>query len=892
MSRFDLETSMAAWRRSLENRDVILPEDLDELERHIRDQVDELRRSGRSERDAFTEAIGMMGDPSHTESAFREVYWPKLRRKGMLQHRVLSQGVLLRGYLKAAVRSLLRRKGYSAVNVFGLAVGLACALLLFQYVTYQQSYDDFHADADRIYRVRHDVFRGSEPLFQVATTYPAVGPTMAATFPDVEVFTRMYMFYGGGVIRVGDRIFNEDLIFAADSTFFSVFSYPLVHGNPEELLTEPMTAVISTEMATKYFGDANPVGRDFTFANDRVYEIVGVAESPEQSHFKFNFLLTFDDDVFAANFERDAWNWYDFYTYLKLRPGTDPDALEAQFPPVIAQHKSEQDAANEIFSLQPLTDIHLHSDLLQEARTNGSATSIYFLTVIAALILLIAWVNYVNLATARATERAREIGVRKAVGAHRRDLIRQFILESALINGAACLLAVVLSLAAMPLFGRLTGTSESMGLILDAGFWGFLAASLLLGSLCAGLYPAFVLSSFKPSSVLRGRFSTGRRGLLLRKGLVLVQFAASVGLISGTIIVYQQIDYMRSRDLGIDIDQTLVIDGPDVVPDDSVHALRIKSFRDELLQFSGVQKVTGTTEIPGNLIYWTTSARRLQDAPEDNFSIYRIGIDDQFLETFGHRLIAGRSFEEERATDRERIIISEEAVRSLGLADPDQAVGAMLHMGRDTVEVLGVVENYHHEGLQKGFYPIAFHYHPREDRYFAVRFDPSQTASVIETAERTFKASFPGNPFSYVFLDDHFARQYRSNRQFAGVFGFFALLAIFVAALGLSGLAGFTASQRSKEIGIRKVLGSRVSNILLLLAKDYLRLVVLAGFAAVPVIWWIMSRWLERFAFRLDIQPWPFVVALAAVLFIALATVSLQSLRVATMDPVKTLRAE
>ena len=888
---FNLEAAIASWRRSLEHRNVILPEDLDELEQHVRDQFTILTQEGVPAQEAYRKIVAAMGDQSEIEAAFRRVYWPKLRRKGMIRRHVGFRLGMVRSYLRVSFRSLMKRKAYTAINVVGLAVGLASGLLIMHYVATELSFDEFHEDKDRIYRVRHDLFRGEERLFKVATTYPAVGPTAESTFPEIESVSRLFLWYNGGVVRIADRSFREERVFSADSNFFSFFSFPLIIGDRSTALSRPFTAVLSSETAEKYFGDENPIGRMMTFSNGHEYEITGVATSPERSHLKFKVLLSLDESALGSGFTQQAWNWYDFYTYLKLKRGAEPRTVERGFPDMIARHKGPAAAAREVLTLQPLTDIHLHSDLLQEAGVNGSASSVSYLAVIGIIILIIAWLNYVNLSTARAMERAREVSVRKTVGARRSDLVGQFVLESVIVNALAGILALILAWIALPAFHSILGRDVLPEL--DIGRpWVTITVVFLVGALLSGFYPALVLSSYRPSAVLRGASSSGREGLRLRRGLVLIQFAASVALIAGTIIIYQQIDYMRGRDLGIDIDRSLVLDSPDIVADDTLRTLRAAAFKEELLRNPHIQSVAATSEIPGNLIYWTSGARKLRDDPEVSISLYRIGVDDQYFETLDHRLLAGRSFEEDRDRESNRIVVNEAAFSALGLANASDALGERLQVGGDTLEVIGVVENYHQEGLDRAYYPIAFQHQTAEHAYFVLRAAPAQTVSVIQTARRAFESSFPDNPFTYFFLDRHFDRQYRSYRQFGTVFGFFSALALFVACLGLSGLASFAAARRTKEIGIRKVLGSDVVSILLLLSKDFLVLVAAAAAIAVPLIWFLMREWLQGFAFRLDLTPWPFVIAFIAVLVITLLTVSAQSLRAAVSNPVDTLRYE
>jgi putative ABC transport system permease protein len=800
---------------------------------------------------------------------------------------------MFRNYVLTTLRNISRRKGFSVLNVLGLSIGLAASLLIMQYVKDEFSYDDFHANKGNIYRVQYDRYRDNELVLQCATTFPKVAPALLADYPEVEKACRLYLRYGGGVIRYEDTQMKEDNLFTADQSFFDIFSYPLLKGDRATALKEPNTAVVEEQTARKYFGDADPIGKRIRFGNSEEYEITGVIRSPENSHLKFSFLFSYPTLVklFGTDVEQ-AWGWYDFYTYIQLRRGSDPKALEAKFPAFIKKYGPEGDDKKVKFSLQRLTDIHLNSDLLQEARVNGNGRSVYFLSIIAFFILVIAWVNYINLATARAVERAKEVGVRKAIGAGRVQLMGQFIAEALIINFGAVITAVALMSATIPLFNALSGKELTNSILAEPTLWYTAAALFLAGSALSGLYPAFVLSAYQPARVLKGSMKGTHEGLLLRKALVVMQFVASVSLIAGTLIVYRQLQFMQNRDLGVDIDQVLVINAPGVT-DTGTYVSQLRSFKSEVQRHPNVQSFTASSEVPGNLIYWTNGGKRVggdQELP--GIVMYRMGIDPDFFDTYKNKILAGRVFSEDFTADTSNVILNRKAIEVLGFNTPENAIGGQVKIGNDTLTVVGVVENYHQEGLKSSFRQTAFHLLPENHSYYSVKVEAKDLDQTLAYIKEKYSQQFPENPFDYFFLDTFFQRQYQADRQFGQVFGFFALLAIFVASLGLFGLASFTASQRTKEIGIRKVLGSTVPNIFLLLSKDFLKLVIIANGIAIPLVVYFMDKWLHTFAFRVDIGYWIFIVSAVLTLFIALITVSFQSIRAATANPVKSLRYE
>lgn len=805
---------------------------------------------------------------------------------------------MIKNYLITTLRNILKRKGFSLLNVVGLAIGLGASLLILQYVKDELSYDNFHAQTDRIYRVRFDAYRNGEKIFECATAFPKVAPMLKADFPEVEDATRLYLRYGGGVVRYEDISIKEDNLFQAEQNLFTIFSYQLLSGTAK--LDQPNTAIVEEATAKKYFGDADPIGKRIRFGDREEYEITGVMRSPENSHLKFTFLFSYPTliTLWGEGFN-NAWGWYDFYNYVLLKPGSDAAAFEAKLPAFIDKHGSDPNNPGAIkasertkFVLQPLKEIHLYSDLIQEARINGNGRTVYFLMIIAFFILVIAWVNYINLSTARAVERAKEVGIRKAIGAHKRQLIGQFMAESVLINFAAAILGLILVYAAIPAFNQLTDKQLTFSIFLDVNLWLALSGLFLVGSLLSGLYPAFILSAYQPARVLKGSMKGSREGLLLRKGLVIAQFVASVALISGTLIVYTQLRYMENRDLGIDIDQTVVINAPGVVDYDSLYGNYLDVFRNSISPFPEIKNFTAVSEVPGNLIFWTNGAQRVGDDASQVNQMYIMGVDHNFFTTFGNEVLAGRTFGHEFTGDSSSVVLNEKAVEMFNLKSSENAIGQQIRIGGDTLRIVGIVENYHQEGLKQDFRPTAFRLQQNARSYFCVKVDSQNLSQMLTVLETEYAKVFPNNPFDYFFLDSFFNRQYKNERQFGSVFAFFSLLAIMVASLGLFGLASFTAAQRTKEIGIRKILGSSVSRIFVLLSKDFMWLVLIANLIAVPLVWLIMDRWLNSFAFRIEMGAWIFITAAVLTTLAALITVSYQSIKAALINPVKSLRYE
>lgn len=811
---------------------------------------------------------------------------------------------MIRNYLKTALRSFLKHRSFTILNVTGLSLGLVASLLILQYVKYEKSYDTFHSRSADIFRVEYDFWQNGKLRFECAAAVPAVGPALKNNFAEVEAFTRLFPVDGvmtyespeNGVIA-----HRETKMQVTDTSVFKVFDWKIVKGNPDQLLRGPGKVVISQRAARKYFGEVDPIGKTMTWNGERKFEVTGVFEDvPVNSHIKFDFLLSYESlyrpDLPPGESQEaeTSWGWYDFNTYVLLKPGTNVAALQAKWDDHVYKtlHENWEKRSNkQAFVLKPMTDIHLYANLLQESEPDdrGDGDSVYALTFIAIFILIIAWVNYINLATAKSFDRANEVGVRKAMGAQASQLMRQFLAESFLVNLFASVIAIIIVWALWPVFAGLTGRPIPASFMLDPGFWLLFLGLFAVGTLLSGSYPALVLSRFKPVAVLKGKVMRTTQGSWLRKGLVVFQFWCSVILIVASIVVYQQLQFMQQQKLGIDINKTLVVKGPGVT--DSTFQQKAESFKAEIMRIPGVKSVTSSSNVPGDEIYWANGLRRLTGGPEGNIQGYNVGIDHEYVGAFGLNLIAGRNFDQTNANETNNIILNRAMVEALDFASPEAAVGEKIIQG-DTVQVVGVLENYHQMSLKEAVVPLVFHYTPRFARFFAFKVENENYKDILAGIEQPWRTFFPGNPIDYFYLDQFFNRQYESERQFGSIFTVFTALAIFIACLGLFGLASFLTTQRTKEIGIRKVLGSTVGNIVLLLSRGFIQLVLVANLIAWPLAWYVMDIWLQGFPYRIQLNPLWFLFAGAGVVLIAFLSVGFQTLKAALVNPAQTLKYE
>ncbi|MDJ1499552.1 ABC transporter permease [Xanthocytophaga agilis] len=804
---------------------------------------------------------------------------------------------MIKNYITIAIRNLSRHKAFSFINVIGLSIGIAACLLILQYVDFELSYDNFHTKGDRIYRIKQDRYNEGKLSTEWAAGAFAAANSFKDAFTEIEDYVKL--------VRTGTKIVNRDgniikieRVYFASKSFFTLFSYPLLSGNAKTALQEPNTAVISESLAQKLFGTTNPMGKDLRLNQDRLFKITGVFKDlPDNTHLKADMLLSYETFInqIKPNTPETAWQWDGCLSYLLLKPGTDPKALEKKFPGVVDKlagedHKKYNSAA--IYLLQPLKDIHLYSHYMMEAEANGDGTTVYLLLGIAFFIVVIAWVNYINLATARAINRAKEVGVRKSVGSQRSQLVTQFLFESALLNGLAVILALGLVVLVLPLFNALSGQHLSISLLISGTFWLSLLILLVVGTFFSGLYPAFVLSAFKPVAVLKGRMVTTRQGIALRKGLVVFQFAASLFLLVGTATVFRQIQFMREQKLGMNIDQTLVINPP-IIGTDSTYMRKLEAFKNELLRQSTIKSITASTTIPGQPVDWNAGGIKLHGADEKQGKQYRvIGVDYDYLKTYDLKIVAGRNFAKDFGTDPKAVMLNKMGIQQLGFTDPKQAIGNQIDFWGEVYTIVGIVDNFHQQSLRETYEPLVIRLIPDVRGYFSIKLEANQINASIASIQSSWKQFFPGNPFEYFFLNEHFNEQYKADQRFGQVFGFFTSLAILVACLGLFGLAMFTTVQRTKEIGIRKVLGASIPEILQLLYKEFAILILIAFVVSVPFIWYTTNRWLETYAFRTDLSWWIVVGAGVTTLLIALLTVSFQAIKAALANPVTSLRTE
>lgn len=803
-----------------------------------------------------------------------------------------TNDLMLRNYFITALRILRKQKLYGFINIVGLAAGMACCLLLLLYVQYERSYDRYHDHANRVARL---VKANS------ANTPELWAPALEEEISEIEHAVRFMGGFSRALITVGDQHFAAAGGQYADAAVFEVLSWPFVQGDPETALVAPYSVVLSVPMAEQYFGVADPVGQVVTIggiSNDggqRDYTVTGVmAPIPLNSHARFDYLISMKTvEVLDAAGEWGtplSWTNRMVKTYVLLADGSNLAHVEAQLPAFLQRHIDDDRYEFTNVRLQLLTTIHLHSDLRSEFEPGGTITYVYLFSALALFILFIACVNFMNLATARAQQRAREVGVRKALGAHRMQLVRQFLGEAVVLSLMALLLALVLTLAMHPVFTTLIGKPLPLHLLGNGLLLAGLLGLVLVVGVLAGSYPAFVLARFKPARVLKGDVSQGAAGGRFRRGLVVFQFTVSIGLMASTVIVYTQLDYLQSKDLGFEEEQVIVL------PIGHSEGLSAQAdvLKATLAQNPHIIKVSASHSIPSQ---WLNGFDYLREgaALEEAISLSDVSVDHDFMETFGMVMVAGRSFSSELASDSNAFVLNETAVRELGWALPDEAVGRELEwlfsMGYRG-PIIGVVKDFHFGSLHEAIPPIVFHISRFGSNFIAARIEPDDVGTTLAFLEQTWHRFEPTYPFEYFFVDEEFAGLYDAEARLARTFGYGALLALVIACLGLFGLAAFTVERSRKEIGVRKVLGASIASVVLRFLKEFLGLVLLAFGLAAPLAYLAMNRWLDTFAYRVTLGPGLFVAVGLAALLIAFLAVSIYALRAATTDPVNTLRHE
>ena len=803
---------------------------------------------------------------------------------------------MLRNYLLIAVRNLRKHKTFSFINLTGVAVGLACFLLIALYVKDELSYDRYNTHADRIYRVSR-TFLSSEGTasLRLAQAAPPFGPLLKQDFPEAEQVVRT--LDNNGLVRYGEHSFNEKDIYIAEANLFRVFDFDLVSGNPDQALVNPFSILFSRPMAEKYFGRENPLGKTVRLNNQYDLTVTGVFEPlPAQAHFHPSFLLSFstlnDNRLYGAEGLRTNWSNNSFNTYMLLKPEANPQRIEAALPDFQNRHVpadgGKKPSTFSVLNLQKLTDIHLRSHTDSEVEPTGDISYIYLFSAIGLFILLIACINYMNLATARSAGRAKEVGMRKVVGALRSQLIGQFLSESLLLVTLALGIALGLVVLCLPAMNEFTTKQLSFGQLLDPIFLSIVIGITLLTGLVAGSYPAFFLTSFRPLGVLKGQIASAMRTGKLRQVLVVTQFAIAIALIISTAVVYNQMKYIQNYRLGYQKEQMLLLSD---VGDSTTN---YETLKQQLIATGAVRDLGRSSRIPSGRLLDSYDARTLKGdtmAPV-MINLKALRVDYDFLPAYQIGMAAGRNFSRSYSTDTSMVVLNETAVRLLGWT-PEQAIGKPFKYGPANGQIIGVTKDFHFESLHQQLSAIAMILRPAAGQlnWLSIPIQGNIPAG-MQRVEAVWKKFFPERPFDYQFLDARFDRLYAREQTQQTLFSIFAGVAILISCLGLFGLSMFMAEQRTKEIGIRKVLGASEASLVALFSKDFMKLVVVALVIASPVAWYAMHTWLNDFAYRTDIHWWVFLLAGGLTVLIALLTVSFQSVKAALMNPVKSLRSE
>jgi putative ABC transport system permease protein len=808
---------------------------------------------------------------------------------------------MFRNYFKLAVRNLLKNKGFSAINIFGLSIGVATCLLISLYIFNELSFDNFNEKADRIYRINADIKFGESPQALAVNPDP-MASTLVKEFPEVEAAVR-FRDYGSSLVKKGNQNIKETKIIYTDSSVFDVFTLPFVTGQAKGSLSAPHTMVITESAARKYFKSTDIIGESLKFDNTDDYKITGVIKDlPENSHFNFDFFLSLEG---VEEAHRNSWLGFNFGTYIVLKAGTSPTSFQNKLKSILDKYLFPQagqvmninredfeKSGNYVkLSLIPLQSIHLHSDRIAELGINNDIQVIYIFAAVAIFILIIACINFMNLSTARSANRAREVGVRKVLGTVKTQLIAQFLMESVLMSFIAFAIALILVAILLPFLNQLSGKNLSYTSFLTPGFIAALIGGALVTGIMAGIYPSFYLSSFKPIQVLKGGVATGFKRSYLRSGLVVFQFFISITLIISTIVIYRQLQFIKEKKIGFNKEQVVI------VKDAYVLDKKSETFKNEVLKYPEFIAGSQSGYLP------VTPANRSEEAlfagtVIDNnkaVSSQLWSVDEDYLNTFGMEILSGRNFKKEMITDSNSVVINETAAKLFGFKNP---VGEKISMLDDfktgttkIFTILGVVKNFHYQSLRQNIGALTMRLN-RNNNAISFRIKGVNASTALDHIKTAWKSVAPSEPLSYSFLSEDFDAMYRSEQRSGQIFISFAVLAILIACLGLFGLAAYAAEQRVKEIGIRKVLGASVPQIFSILSKDFLKLVVIAAIIAFPLAWWMMDVWLRDFAFRVNIGWWVFVIAGFIATFIALVTISFQAIKAAVANPVKNLRTE
>jgi putative ABC transport system permease protein len=791
---------------------------------------------------------------------------------------------MMKNHLKIALRNMQRHRGFSFINIFGLSVGMACCLIIFLFIRDELNFEKFHKNSPRIYRTIVDEYVDGKWEHNVGSP-DLLGPALEKELPEVLSSVRLFNpnWIDKWSVSFEKKYFYEDNLFFADATIFKVFTFPLLRGDPETALKDPNSIVITETMAQKYFGREDPMGKVLRIDDAVELKITGIAKNvPKNTHFCFDFLASFESMPYQ--WALNNWRTLQFYTYVLLNKEYDQNQLDEKLSPFLKKHFGQQTKTQ--LHLQPIEDIHLHSRFYNQdmAPNNSDISYVYIFSTIAIFILGIACINFMNLSTARSAQRAREVGIRKVIGAFRAQLIKQFLGESFLFSFIAAIVSVFLITLFLPTYNTLSGKDITFNAQNMVFIGGFLAFVIFIAGLISGSYPSLFFSSFQPAKILKGFLTAGQKGILFRRALVMFQFMLSVCLIIGTIIVYRQINYCLNKNLGFDEEHVVVIP----LRSRSVQA-KYESYRNALLQNPSVLNIAGSSTVPGR------SVGERGMLPEGNkwYPRNSMFVDFDFIPTFGMEIKEGRNFSRDFPTDvDDAYIVNEAAVKNFGWEDP---IGKRIIWAGDKNKkgfIIGVVKDFHYKSFHQKIEPLVLHMTPGIGSYASIRIKSENILNTMSFIKNKWQEFNPGHPFDYLFLDDQYDRLYRSEKKMGQVFRYFTFLALFISCLGLFGLSSYVLEKRTKEIGIRKILGASLSSIIIMVSKEFSKWIFLANVVAWPIVYFSMNLWLENFSYRINISFWTFLLSTVIVMALSLFTVSYQSVKAAMTNPANSLKYE
>jgi len=813
--------------------------------------------------------------------------------------------MMLLNYFKISSRILIRQKLYSTINILGLAVGMGVSLLIYQYINFELSYDKFHAEVENIYRLNQSIYRNGENHGKKVFTTYGLGPAGKASVPGIVDFVRIKSSDVDPAIMntENNKIFLEKKLWYVEDNFLKTFDFPLIYGDIETALNDKSSIVITEKVAQKYFGDKPPLGKILNISAGVLsgdFTVTGVLyDLPVNSHLQFNFLIPINfiletHDFYSVS-DSEGWGLADFATYIKLNPSANKSTIIDQLDRLVAKKAigdTEDINATWKIGMDNITDIHLKSTIPNDIATNnGSIQNIRFFGIIAVFILVIAWINYINLSTAFASNRYKEIAIRKAIGAKNRQLRSQFLFESVILNVVAGTLAVLIAYLLLPSLSTLVGKSIELDSLQNLNFWAYFTVTILMGAIISGIYPAFILSSYKSTSTFKKVNARNSKYFGLRRSLILFQFLLSIMLISGTYLVYKQIKFMQNKDLGIDMEKILIVKGPRNLDFENL-TKQYSTFKKELSRHHSIVNASAMSQVPGKGYFYTEGFRKFGEPSNTDKEASYVMVDTDFSDTYNLEFLAKVDYPKD-VPDNEKVIINEKAVKTLGLGSPQEALNIiLLNNWGDSTEVVGVVKDFHWNSLKVDNSPVLFILNNQWGAYFSIKMNLSNIPETIDYVESTFNTIYPKNAFDYYFLDDNFNNQYKADLQFGNLFLAFSVLAILIACLGLFAMVSYSTSLRIKEIGIRKVLGASIPNLMLLISKEYLSLFIIATLLAGPVILIGGEKWLDNYAFKIDINIDLLLVPALGMLFIAILSVSYRIYKSVRANPINALRME